>query len=104
MRGRKPVPTHLKAITGNAGKRPLNNEEPRPELNVPKCAIQLGPIARTEWDRLSTDLVTLRLLTNLDRAALAAYCGAYALWVEAMDAIQKNHQGGGCDAGAAERT
>jgi P27 family predicted phage terminase small subunit len=89
MRGRKPVPTHLKAITGNAGKRPLNAEEPRPELNVPECPIQLGPIARGEWDRLSKELVTLRLLTNLDRAALAAYCGAYALWVEAMDAIQK---------------
>ena len=25
----------------------------------------------------------------LDRAALAAYCGAYALWVESMEAIQK---------------
>src|ERR1700704_6526127 len=31
----------------------------------------------------------LRLLTNLDRAALAAYCGAYAPWAEAMEAIQK---------------
>ena len=29
------------------------------------------------------------LLTNLDRAALAAYCGAYALWAEATEAIQK---------------
>jgi phage terminase small subunit len=25
----------------------------------------------------------------LARAALAAYCGAYALWAEAMEAIQK---------------
>jgi P27 family predicted phage terminase small subunit len=31
----------------------------------------------------------LRLLTHLDRAALAAYCGAYALWAEATEAIQK---------------
>ena len=29
------------------------------------------------------------MLTNLDRAALAAYCGAYALWAEATEAIQK---------------
>jgi P27 family predicted phage terminase small subunit len=29
------------------------------------------------------------VLTHLDRAALAAYCGAYALWAEAMEAIQK---------------
>ena len=34
-------------------------------------------------------LAALRLLTSLDRAALAAYCGAYALWAEAMEAIQK---------------
>ena len=26
---------------------------------------------------------------RLDRAALAAYCGAYALWAEATEAIQK---------------
>jgi len=31
----------------------------------------------------------LGLLTNLDRSALAAYCGAYALWAEATEAIQK---------------
>ena len=29
------------------------------------------------------------MLTNLDRAALAAYCGTYALWAEATEAIQK---------------
>ena len=46
-------------------------------------------VATREWDRLVGELVTLRLLTNLDRAALAAYCGAYALWAEAMEAIQK---------------
>ena len=31
----------------------------------------------------------LRVLTNLDRGALAAYCSAYALWAEAIEAIQK---------------
>ena len=35
------------------------------------------------------ELGPLRLLTNLDRAALAAYCGAYAMWAEATEAIQK---------------
>jgi len=29
------------------------------------------------------------MLTQLDRAALASYCGAYALWAEAMEAFQK---------------
>jgi P27 family predicted phage terminase small subunit len=50
---------------------------------------ELGPLAKQEWDRLVGELATLRLLTNLDRAALAAYCGAYALWAESTAQIQK---------------
>ena len=46
-------------------------------------------IAQREWNRLVGELCALRMLTNLDRAVLAAYCGAYALWAEAMEAIQK---------------
>jgi len=89
MRGRKPKPTHLKAITGNPGKRPLNAHEPAPEIQIPDCPEQLGPLAQKEWNRLVGDLAKLRLITALDRAALAAYCGAYALWAEATEAIQK---------------
>src|SRR5436305_1441136 len=89
MRGRRPKPTRLKMLTGNPGKRPLNTDEPRPEANIPECPPELGPLARQEWDRLVGELAALRLLTNLDRAALGAYCGAYALWAEATAQIQK---------------
>ena len=89
MRGRRPKPTRLKALTGNPGKRPLNVQEPRPEPVVPECPQALGPVARREWERLVGELSALHMLTNLDRAALAAYCGAYALWAEATEAIQK---------------
>ena len=87
MRGRRPTPTRLKLLTGNPGKRPLNEDEPRPESAVPECPPELSPTARKEWDRLVGELGALRMLTNLDRAALAAYCGAYALWAEAMEAL-----------------
>ena len=89
IRGRRPKPTRLKVLTGNPGKRPLNENEPRPEAAVPDCPIELGPVAQQEWNRLVGELSDLKLLTNLDRAALAAYCGAYALWAEATQAIQK---------------
>jgi P27 family predicted phage terminase small subunit len=89
MRGRRPKPTRLKVLTGNPGKRPLNEGEPMPELSIPDCPPELGPVAQCEWRRLVGELAKLRLLTNLDRAALAAYCGAYALWAEATEAIQK---------------
>src|SRR5258707_3791368 len=89
MRGRRPKPTRLKMLTGNPGKRPLNKDEPRPDANIPECPPELGPLARAEWDRLVDELAALRMLTNLDRAALAAYCGAYALWAEATVQLQK---------------
>ena len=37
----------------------------------------------------AAQLVKLNLITHLDRGALATYCGAYALWAEAMVQIQK---------------
>lgn len=89
MRGRRPKPTRLKILTGNPGKRPLNPGEPRPQPEAPECPSELGPVARREWERLVGELSKLKMLTQLDRAALASYCGAYALWAEAMEAIQK---------------
>jgi P27 family predicted phage terminase small subunit len=74
---------------GNPGKRPLNANEPKPEVAIPGCPIELGEVARREWDRMAQQLASLRILTHLDRAALAAYCGAYAMWAEATEAIQK---------------
>ena len=89
FRGRRPKPTRLKQLTGNPGKRPFNENEPKPEPNIPECPLELGPTAQREWNRLVGELGPLRILTHLDRGALASYCGAYALWVEATEAIQK---------------
>lgn len=76
-------------MAGNPGKRPLNPHEPRPEPALPDCPDILSPLARLEWERLSAELAKLNLITHLDRGALATYCGAYALWAEAMEQIQK---------------
>src|SRR6266478_11040 len=89
MRGRRPKPTRIKVLTGNPGKRPLNKDEPRPIPIVPDCPPELGPAAQREWARLIGELSSLNMVTKLDRAALATYCGAYALWAEATVAIQK---------------
>jgi P27 family predicted phage terminase small subunit len=89
MRGRRPKPTRLKVLTGNPGKRPLNKSEPRPTPSAPECPPELGPAAQREWARLVGELSALNMITSLDRAALATYCGAYALWAEATEAIQK---------------
>ena len=83
MRGRKPKPTRLKLITGNPGKRPINAREPKPGVAVPTCPAHLNPSAKAEWKRLAFQLHKLGVLSELDRAALAAYCQAYGRWAEA---------------------
>ena len=89
MAGRRPKPVALKLLTGNPGKRPLNRNEPKPMTTTPDCPPELSPAAQQEWKRLVSELSALNMLTNLDRVALATYCEAYALWVEAISAIRK---------------
>lgn len=88
MRGRKPKPTRIKALTGNPGKRPLNADEMRPEPEIPECPPELSDAAKVEWIRLTTELGKFRIITALDRAALASYCSAYGMWLEATQAVK----------------
>jgi P27 family predicted phage terminase small subunit len=83
MRGRKPKPTKLKLIEGNPGKRPIRGDEPRPPSSQPTCPAHLSPTAKAEWKRLAQSLHKIGMLTQVDRAVLAAYCQAYGRWVEA---------------------
>lgn len=89
-RGRKPQPTTLKVLRGNPGRRPLNKDEPRPELKAPRCPPELGGLARKEWNRVVPQLKILGLVTLIDRAALAAYCINWERWILAEDQIRKN--------------
>jgi P27 family predicted phage terminase small subunit len=83
MRGRKPKPTRLKLVEGNPGRRPINGQEPKPPGGLPSCPAHLSPTAKTEWKRLARSLNRIGMLTEIDRAAMAAYCQAYGRWVEA---------------------
>ena len=76
MRGRKPLPTALRLISGNPGKRPINGREPKPVISIPTCPAHLMPLAKTEWKRLARYLHDPGIISELDRAALAAYCQA----------------------------
>lgn len=89
MAGRKPLPTAVKELRGNPGKRPLNAKEPRPEKRAPSCPRWLGKTARAEWRRVTKELMTLGVLAEVDRAALAAYCVAWGRWVEAEEQVAR---------------
>ena len=90
QRGRKPKPTALKVLEGNPGKRPLNLYEPAPESKLPECPAWLEEEAKAEWERLAVPMHNLGLLTELDIAAFAAYCQAYARWKEAVEFISQH--------------
>jgi len=77
-RGPPPKPTRLRILEGNPGRRPLNDREPKPRDATPVLPAWLSPDAKTEWRRIVPELRRLGLLTLVDRAALAAYCQAWA--------------------------
>lgn len=87
-RGRKPVPTVLKILRGNPGKRPLPTGEPKPAQTLPEPPAHLGPVALVEWHRLATELHRVGILTMADRTTLAAYCQLYEQWVYAEQYIK----------------
>lgn len=90
MAGRKAKPTKLKILEGNPGKRPLNENEPKPIPIAPGCPEWLLEEAKEEWKRLAPELERLGILTIIDRAAFAGYCQSYAKWKKAEKFLKKH--------------
>jgi len=77
------LPTAIKQLRGNPGKRALNQDEPQFVARVPACPRWLTGGAREEWRRVARTLADAGVLTEVDRAALLAYCVSYQRWVDA---------------------
>ena len=81
-------PTALKLVKGN----PENGRCRRPRQLSP-CLNRRPPFlcddAKVEWGRVCSALYAAGLMTELDRAALAAYCAAYGRWAQAERAINR---------------
>ena len=87
--GTKPKPTQLKLIEGNRGKRPLNRKEAKTIPSLPTPPPHLTADALEEWNRVAHWLHQIGLLSEADRAALAADAQSYGRWVQAERAIAK---------------
>ena len=82
------VPTQLKLLRGNPGKRPIKPEpQPRVAEGVPEPPAHLTDDARLEWERIAPELYRLGLLTVLDTQTLVAYCDAYGRMMTCKRAI-----------------
>jgi P27 family predicted phage terminase small subunit len=79
-RGPPPQPTTLRLLKGNPGKRSINTREPRPPTATPPCPRWLSREAKRAWRETVPVLKGMRILTRIDRDALAAYCQTYARW------------------------
>ena len=90
QKGRKPKPTAIKELEGNPGKRKLNTNEPKPRAKAPPCPKWLEDDAKKEWRRLAKQMENLGTLTEVDMAAFAGYCQAYARWKAAEEFISRN--------------
>ena len=102
--GRKATPTKLKLLKGNPGKRRINEDEPKPPSTIPKAPKHLCKDAKKEWKRVCKTLHTIGVLTEVDRAVLAAYCTAYALWERSWRAINEMSASGKLGAGLMIKT
>lgn len=78
MAGRRPKPTRLKVVTGNPGKRKLNDQEPKPPREVPSPPEHLTDLGKVAWVRVSQILDSMGVLTIADTLALERLCSLYA--------------------------
>lgn len=85
--GRKAIPTALKVIGGNPGKRPVNKTEFRPVAATPDCPKHLRGEAKKEWMRIAEELGGYQMISAVDRGALAMLCTQWGRYVEAEEMI-----------------
>lgn len=85
--GRKAKPSALRAIDGNAGRRPVNKNEFRPVAEAPDCPRHLKGEAKKEWVRVCAELAAYQMVSAMDRGALAMLCTQWGRYVEAEDMI-----------------
>jgi P27 family predicted phage terminase small subunit len=87
--GRPPMPTKLKILTGNRGKRPLPTHEPQPARGIPPCPAWLDAEAKAKWEQLAPELDRLGLLTVVDGDFLTAYCQAWGEFLWATETLRE---------------
>lgn len=90
-KGRKPKPTHLKAVGGTLRKDRINPNEPKPPVseNLPPPEF-LDKMAADEWKRVVPLLEGMKVLSSADLTALAGYCANFSRWVKAEMSLRQH--------------
>jgi P27 family predicted phage terminase small subunit len=83
------IPTQLKIIRGNPGKRPIRQDDIQPARTMPKPPGHLSETGLVEWKRMAEILHRLGVLTEVDGVALATYAQLYGRWADAETALNE---------------
>lgn len=87
-RGRKATPTHLKLLNGNAGKRPINENEPMPIGDLKAAPDWFDEDQRQAWE-YAIFHSPKGLLRNIDQSLLTVWVIAECIHKEATKALGK---------------
>lgn len=87
---RKPIPTNLKLLRGNPGKRPITKDEPRIAVEIPRPPLHMTKDEKKIFRKIAKQLAAARVITQLDSNALMLYCTAYVRWVQANKMIEQD--------------
>lgn len=90
MAGRRPKPTALKLVHGNAGKRAINKKEPKPAREIPSCPAHLDDSGKVAWGRLSVLLDRMGVLTEADTFALERLADCYTDILECRKLVERD--------------
>jgi len=90
MKGRKPKPSYLRVLDGNAGKRPINAEEPQPvgELEAHAPPLWLSDAQKDGW-RYAMRHAPLGMLKRLDQSILTVWVVAEERHQDAAQRVSK---------------
>lgn len=83
-----PVPTYLKVLNGNPGKRPLNKNEPQPAGNLVEPPDHLSDEQKECW-RYAIENAPSGLMKLLDQSVLETWVVAQVLHRKANDQVSK---------------
>jgi len=92
--GRPPMPTALKLLRGNPGKRRLNDDEPvltaaDETFDIPPTELNDNDRARAEWSRLAPLMRACGLVSQAERSALIALCIEWSAYLAAQDELKQ---------------
>ena len=78
------------AAGGESGEASVECQRAKTGEKAPSCPKWLEPEAKKEWRRLAKQMEQIGILTQVDMAAFAGYCQAYARWKEAEEFITQH--------------